>query len=187
MEKKVTRRWGVNRDFASKKTSEINPVVGKIEMYSHFRKHFCPNKNIGDKIYRNVLSDFSDILVKKLILENAEYKIPYGLGIMRIKKYKPNYQFDNNGKLIKGKPPIDWQKTRNHWKNFPETKKVKFFYFNNYHSEDWHYRWIVGQGRATTVNRYSYLFLVNRKSQRLLGTTLRDENFRGDFYTGLFS
>ena len=81
--------------------------------------------DVGYKKYRAVCEDFNKKIIEDILMKAKEFKMPYRLGTLRIKKKKMNYSKKNKLK-------INWVETNKH-------KKV--IYHLNDHTDGFNYRW----------------------------------------------
>lgn len=76
------------------------------DQYKEFHNRYKGTKfDLPYKQFKQLVSDFNDALIHHIIKDCGEFKIPFRLGKITIKKKKLN--FDDIKRL-----PIDWVKTR---------------------------------------------------------------------------
>ncbi len=116
--------------------------------------------NVGYKKYRSICEDFNKLIMDNILLKSHEFKMPYRLGTLRIKKKKMNYSQKNKNKL-----KIDWKATR-------ENKKV--IYHLNDHTNGFNYRWYWLKREAVVKNKSVYSFQATRTNKRRLAALLKN-------------
>jgi hypothetical protein len=90
------------------------------------------NKNVYIKVLKIANKKIINLLFKGIVLS-----LPYRLGTLYVKRYKPNYKFnsDNSLRLVSNSKEIDWKETNLLWKEHPETKRKKYLTYDNIHSD----------------------------------------------------
>lgn len=154
-----------------------------MNMYKEYLKKDKLEYKIDSSLYSKVLNSFNKKISKKIMKESFEYMLPYRLGNLRIKKYKPSIKIDENGNLdYKGLSP-DWKATKELWKKDEDAKKNKKLVFHiNDHSDGYNYKWHFSNYRSNCENRSVYSFIPTRTNKRTLAKLIKDEDFIGDFY-----
>jgi len=165
-----------------KRPRKIKVDCGRMDMYKAYVKNNKEDK-ISYSTYSKVLNSFNKKISEKIMKESFEYIIPYRLGILRIKKYKPSIKIDENGNLdYKGLSP-NWKATKELWKKDKEARKAKKIVFHtNDHSDGYNYKWHFSNYRSNCENRSVYSFIPTRTNKRTLAELIKDEEFTGDFY-----
>ena len=121
------------------------------DVYKHYLKR-------GGKLSQGKFSDvcrgFNARIYDKMIKDGFEFKLPYNLGMLRIKAIKPKIK-TLNGEIIKNSYPIDWPRTRKLWEemyskeemsHIRDVKDKPLVYHENDHSNG--YRMIVVWDRS---------------------------------------
>mgnify|MGYP003639728648 CR=1 FL=1 len=119
---------------------------------------------VGYKKYRAICEDFNKRIIDKILLKAFEFKMPYRLGSLRIRKKLMNYSKKNKLK-------IDWQATNKH-------KKV--MYHLNDHTNGFNYRWFWSKINAVIKNKSVYSFQATRTNKRRLAALLKNNDV--DFF-----
>ena len=73
-------------------------------------------EKVDYKTYSAVIKEFNNRLADALIVDALEFRMPYRLGKLRIKKYKQKIKIKENGEIDKKNMPVDWKKTNDLWK-----------------------------------------------------------------------
>jgi len=166
-----------------KRPRKVKVDCGRVDMYKTYLKEHKEEDKINSSIYSKILNSFNKKISKKIMEESFEYIIPYRLGNLRIKKYKPSVKIDENGNLdYKGLSP-NWKATKELWKKDKKAKKDKKIVFHtNDHSDGYNYKWHFSNYRSNCQNRSVYSFIPSRTNKRTLAELIKDEEFNGDFY-----
>lgn len=114
--------------------------------------------------YVNISKDFFKCLMKEVINNAYEYKLPGKLGIFRIKKFKGL------------KRQIDWSLTNKYYSEENKTnEEKKRIYHNNKHSSGYNARFWMEPSRWVSYNK-AYTFIATRQNKRDLAKAIKDEN-----------
>ena len=120
-------------------------------------KNYDDFYNVGYKKYRAICEDFNKRIVDDILTKAREFKLPYRLGSLRIKKKKMNYSKKNKLK-------INWVETNKH-------KKV--IYHLNDHTNGYNFRWFWSKINAVIKNKSVYSFQATRTNKRRLAALLK--------------
>lgn len=166
-----------------KRVRKIKVDCGRMDMYRTYVKENKLEDKIDYSLYSKILNLFNKKISKKVMEESFEYMLPYRLGNLRIKKYKPSRKIDENGNLdYKGLSP-NWKATKELWKKDEEAKENKKIVFHtNDHSDGYNYKWHFSNYRSNCGNRTLYYFIPTRTNKRELAGLIKNEEFTGDFY-----
>ena len=165
-----------------KRPRKVKVDCGRMDMYKAYLKNNKEDK-VGYSAYSKILNSFNKDISEIIMKESFEYIIPYRLGNLRIKKYKPSIRIDKEGNLdYKGLNP-DWKATNDLWATDKTAKDAKKLVFHiNDHSDGYNYKWHFSNYRSNCANRTVYSFIPSRTNKRILAELIKDENFTGDFY-----
>tara|TARA_R110000744_G_scaffold345108_2_gene450525 strand:+ start:4512 stop:4958 length:447 start_codon:yes stop_codon:yes gene_type:complete len=122
-------------------------------------KNYDDFYNVGYKKYRAVCEDFNKRIVEDILMKAKEFKMPYRLGTLRIKKKKMNYSKKNKLK-------INWLETN---------KYKKVIYHLNDHTDGFNYRWFWSKVNAVIKNKSVYSFQATRTNKRRLAGLLKNK------------
>lgn len=145
---------------------------GYNDYYNFYKKKY--NK-VNRKIYSSIIKDYSKEVIKLILNEYLEYKIPFINIEIIIKKEKRKPKIVN-GKLINN-VPIDWKATLNLWNNNEEAKSKKIrVRMNNSHTSNFVFKIITRKFKSKMKNRTYYTFKPCRYFQRELAKRIKDPN-----------
>lgn len=153
---------------------------GLSDMYKYYKSH---SKNPVDlKTYRKVVEEFNSG-VASLILEKAfEFRMPFRLGYISIKKCKVRLILDPDGNLKKNYLKIDWNATKTLWKNNPKAKEQKkLVYHLNRHTDGYYFKWYWNKAATNVRNISVYKIIPTRKNSRAISKLL-STNEELDYY-----
>lgn len=123
--------------------NKIKIHYGMVDYYNFYIECF-KNKNIDNennpfiidkKLYNSIIEEYHNLIIKFIIEEGYEFKIPYELGALALRKFKPKLQINSKGKLI-NRLPVDIKSTMDLWKKDNKAKENKVLVrFTNKHSD----------------------------------------------------
>ena len=123
-------------------SNKIKIHYGISDYYNHYMNSFELSKDdssnnpfyVSKKDYNSIIEDFHAMIIDEIIDFNYEFKLPFDLGMLALRKFKPTLKVDENGKLI-NKLPVDIRSTMNLWDKNEEAKKNKVLVrYTNKHS-----------------------------------------------------
>lgn len=107
--------------------NKITNSYGILDYYKYYNKNYVSNSNsnyyVDKNTYSNILSDFHEELSNEIIFNNFEFKLPFRLGVLCLRKFKPKLKIVNN-KLINHNPP-DFKATKELWEKDEEARENK--------------------------------------------------------------
>lgn len=119
-----------------------------------FYESFDEKDKIDKKIFISLVKEFFELYFKKIVVDRKRYKLPYNLGVHRIKKRKLKSY------II---PKID----------FNATKKLgKTVYHLNKHTNGYYFRWFWDKEEARFKNKSFYTFELTKKNTTFLANEI---------------
>ena len=122
--------------------NKVKIDYGLADYYDHYlNEHYddAVDDNINPYIitsqqYSKIVSEFNDMIRESILEDRYDFKLPYNMGMIAIRKFKPELKLDKEGKLI-NKLPVNARATRELWDSNPEAKEKKIFVrYMNKHS-----------------------------------------------------
>lgn len=141
---------------------EKSKSSGIWDMHAFYKTY--AKKPLPRYLYCQICSDFNQRVSDKVIKESFEFKIPFGLGYLRIRKNKLEIKI-KDGKLVKDNLLPDWTSTRKLWsqlypgKSFEEIKQIpnkKLIYFTNEHTDGYVMKWYWDKRITSFKNQSVY-------------------------------
>lgn len=132
--------------------------------YKFYKKNY--ENPVSERKYKDIAYDINKVISDLIIRDSFEYRLPYGLGFLRIKKKKQKFKL-YNGKIDVNKNIIDWKATWDYWeqlykgKTREEIKKIpgkKVFFQSNEHTNGEIMRWYWDKRTSRVTNILSYSF-----------------------------
>lgn len=135
------------------------------DIWNKYKKeNICPD--IEEKVFKNILYDLNKTKADLLIRNSLEYRLPFRLGFLRIKKAKLKVKLIN-GKIDVNKNVIDWKATLDYWekqygtRNRKELKEIpnkKVIFQTNDHTDGEIMRWYWDKKLSNVKNKSVFLF-----------------------------
>ena len=139
--------------------------------------------NISEKTYSNILKDLNLMIVQAIILENFEFKLPYGLGMLSMVQKAIKYKLDDNGELLTKYLSVDYKATKDLWSkdNEARIKKNLVFHTNDHtNGNRVSYRW--SKKNCKVAGLQVYFFVPCRKVKRAPAEYLKNSDYKLTFF-----
>lgn len=146
-----------------RKITITGTLVDAYKLYKNTRK-----KSVIDyKTYMEICHLFNKTVSNKIITESMAFRIPYGLGNMRIKSVKNSIRI-KDGVIQTGGLQVDWKKTKemymklygtNDWDKLKEFPDKKVVLHTNEHSNGYRMKWLWSRRDSCAfTNKTMYSF-----------------------------
>lgn len=154
--------------------------VGK-NCYKWYKKHHDGDDIIGSRKFNEILKEAYSEIVKLMVFENFQFKMPQKLGYLRLKK-KPLVMPIKDGNVVTKYISIDWKKTKEYWekiypdktpKEITEIKNKPLIRELNEHTDGYRLRWFWDKHNAVILNKEYYQFRMSRTNKQFLASSLR--------------
>lgn len=155
------------------KKNIISPGYGMPDYYNYYKNKY--KSDISKNLYRKIICEFNSEIAKAIILNNFDFEIPYRLGKLSLRKFKPLLKISNN-KLINHNPP-DFKKTKELWEKDPEARKKKILIrFLNKHTNGYLFEIKYYNYKANFKNKSAYTFTVVRSVTKFISYASHNYN-----------
>lgn len=135
------------------------------------------DKKITSGEYAKILDLLFSALRDKMSSTMYDFKLPYALGRIVIRKYIPKMKFDKDGNPYKRLAP-NWDATKKLWAEYPEAKEAKqLVYHTNDHSSGYLFTIDYKKDNCKFGNRIFYMAQVNRKFKRDVSKNILNGTF----------
>lgn len=151
------------------------------------KKTACP---LDRKRYVKICHAINKKLSKKIIEESFQFKIPFRLGTLYIKKNKLKITI-RDGKIQKNKMIIDWDATWKYWLNeYPGLTRNEIralpdkvvIYQTNDHSNGYIMGWYWDKKGSNFSNRSVYKFRTTKFNRLDLAKHIKSEDKENEYY-----
>jgi hypothetical protein len=154
-----------NRDYSR----EFKITGGIPEAYKIYKKErkLEGKKVVSKQIYSDICHEFNKRISDKIVRESYEFKIPFGLGYLRIKCIGSNIKI-RDGKLLPRKSAPNWAETKKLWyrlypdKTWEEIRKIpnkKIIIHTNEHTDGKVMRFYWDKRLNNFTNKTAYCFM----------------------------
>jgi thiol-disulfide isomerase/thioredoxin len=160
-------------------TGKNNASYALRELYKEYKS--MSDNPVEYKVYAELLKEYNDRIIKAIIYDNLEYKMPYRLGYLRLQKLK-KIPFFKDGKLIKKHISPDWKRTKEFWeKEYPglTTEELdlipdkKVLIHHNDHTDGYSARWYWDKRFSNVKNQSCYIFKATRTAKETLAAFIK--------------
>lgn len=150
------------------------------DVYSFFTK--TRETDIDITTFRRVIKAFNKAVTESIVYNSDEFRLPFRLGYLRIRKHKTKIKIDPNGKLMVSHLKPDWAATKKLWQENEEAKEnKKIVYHTNKHTSGYYYKWYWDKRTCNITNSSVYSIIMTRDNSRLIAKALK-ENENLDYY-----
>lgn len=140
---------------------------GIMDMYKTYKKN---SKNpVTKEQYNKIIGRFNSEVANLILAEAFEFRMPYRLGYLRIKKTTVKLILDRDGKLKKNYLRVDWASTKKMWEDNPKAREEKkLIYHLNKHTDGYYFRWYWDKSATNVSNISVYKIIPARKHLRAI-------------------
>ena len=162
---------------------------GLWDAYKHY-KHKKVVPTIDRATYVKIVHDINKKISKAIIEESLEFKIPFHLGMLSIKKNKLKIRI-KDGKLLKPKMVVDWEASWKMWMEdnpgltHNEIKKLpgkQVIYQTNEHTNGYIMGWKWAKSMSRFRNSSVYMFKPTKQNRIDLGRWIKSGDRENDYY-----
>ncbi len=139
-----------------KKNSQQSIKIGMDDFYKFYKQEY--NSKVNRSLFGKIVKDFFYLLIHE-IFRGFIYNMPYKLGAIGVRKYKPKIYFDENGfNFKKSNVSIDFGATNKLWRENPELKHKKYIYHTNEHTNGYKFRikWSKKGAYVKNIGRFKF-------------------------------
>jgi hypothetical protein len=139
--------------------------------------------DLKEKEYSKILKDLNLEIIKLIILENFEFKIPCSLGTLSMKQSPIEYKLDEKGELNTKYLTADYKATRALWLKDEEARKAKkMIFLTNEHTNGYRMSYWWSKSGARIVGIAAYYFVACRQVKRAPVNYLKNKELGLTFY-----
>lgn len=159
------------------KKNKIRPGFGLPDYFNFYKKEYHKNTkyNVTRSEFRNICNDYNAAIGEKIVMKNFEFKLPYRLGVISMRKFKPRLKMHNN--ILTNHYPPDFKKTAELWERDPEAKKKKILVRHlNKHTKGYIFVLKYNVSSANYKNKGVYTFTPIRNIKQLINIATKEYN-----------
>lgn len=155
--------------------------VSAKDFFKFYDDNTIKKHKVNYQTFRKVVKMFNEALINEIIIKAYDFKMPYSLGRLCIRKNKIKNKIVDGKVIIK--QPIDWKATKTLWDEDEEARIAKkLVRIDNSHSDNYIARISYKTDIARSINCRAYRFRAIRSNKILLSKVIKDENINVDYY-----
>ena len=171
---------------------KFNVDIGDLELYKNYKEN--SKHPVDYKTFKTILIEYHQEIINLMIFKGREFKMPFKLGCLRIRKKKRKIRLNKEGKVNKKCWMPDWKGTKELWETkFPGMSEEDILklpvkdrgikYLSNDHTGNYSCRVIWDKTLCGVKNQYFYSFRASKyKFNRRLGKELKNNPELHNFY-----
>jgi len=166
-------------------TGKNNADVGLRDLYKEYKSQV--KTPVTYKVYVAFLKEYNERIMKAVVYEALEYKMPYRLGYLRIQKRKKK-PYLKEGKLVTRHILPNWKKTLDYWrekwpdKTDEEIKLIpnkKIFLHHNDDTNGYSVRFYWDKRFSNAKNQTAYIYKATRTTKEILAKFIKQHGISG--------
>jgi len=162
--------------------SKVDYALDDIYNFYKKKQKLKNRKVVNRKIFGKIIRNYNREICKYIVNDSEEFRMPFRVGYLRIRKFKQRLILDPDGKLKTRHFKVDWKKTNELWNKNEEAKKAKkVVYHINEHSNRYYFKWYWFKITSNIKNVHYYTLVMSRQNKRLIAKAL-NENDKLDYY-----
>jgi hypothetical protein len=160
----------------------IRSDFGNADTYKFYKQSV--SNPVSNGLHIQIQKEFFNIIFNKIILENFVFRMPLGLGYIRINRTRRIVHLDNEGNIDPSNLQINWKKTVDLWeRKYPgktaeeitHIKGKRIVYDLNEHTDMYSCRFYWDKTASKTKNHFFYKFRCCRTNNRALARALKSD------------
>jgi hypothetical protein len=182
-------------DLIKKRTKGKHPADIKTkDLYNYYMSTIIPVESIlggktkgeydiTEQLYSSILKEINLSIIKTIILENFEFKLPCNLGTLSMKQSPIEYKLDENGELDTKVLSVDYKATRKLWLEDDQARnEKKLIFLTNEHTNGnrMAYWWSKKSARVSGIA--VYYFMACRQVKRAPVNYLKNKELGLTFF-----
>lgn len=137
---------------------------------------------IEEFTFSKIIRSFNTEVCEAIVDESFEYRMPYRLGYLRIRKHKTRLVLDADGKLKTGHLHPNWVATKALWEKNEEAKESKkIIWHTNKHTQGFYCKWYWDKTVCNIRNSSVYSLVMSRTNKRKIAKAIKT-NDKIDYY-----
>jgi len=158
------------------------------DIYKFYKEQYgdkALDKAIVKKLYSRIFPE----IVKLMVFNTLDYRMPAQLGYLRVKKKEVTPKLDENGNLDARNLSVNWKKTKKLWlslypdKTAEEIKSIEgkpVVRELNDHSDNYRMSWFWDKTTCNIKNQSAYYVDITRDNDKILSAGIKMNNL--NFY-----
>lgn len=156
--------------------NKIKIHYGTADYYKFYKEKYSKKyTEVSRKQYNDIISDANQLIADMITQEGIDFKIPFQLGVLGVRKYKPKVSLSEDGHLI-NKLPVNPIETRKLWDTNPEAEAKKIYIrYVNKHTNGYVFTLYYFKNKAMYKNKKAYVLIGKRSLKRALAKSIKDK------------
>ena len=159
------------------------------EIYNFYKERWG-DKALPKATVKKIYSKLFPAIVKLMVFDNLDYRMPARLGYIRVKKKLVEVKLDKDGNIDTRRLSVSWKKTKQYWselypnKTGEEIKKIKnkpVVRELNEHTGGYRMTWFWDRTTCNLKNQSAYAIDITRANDQILSNGVKYNNL--NFYT----
>ena len=157
------------------------------EIYNFYQEQYG-EKALPRDVVRKIYSKIFPGIVKLMVFETLDFRMPAHLGYLRVKKKEVTPKIDVSGELDTRKLSVNWKKTKKLWQDiYPDktAEEIKDIEGKpvvrelNDHSDNYRMSWFWDKSTCKVKNQNAYYIDLTRTNDQILSSGIKynDLNF----------
>jgi len=155
------------------------------DIYKFYKKNYDGRHLLSKQEVRALYKEMFPEIVKLIVLDNLQYRMPANLGYLRVKKKRVEPTLDNNGNLDTRTLSIDWKATKKLWqKLYPDKTADEISLIDNKpvirelneHTDGYRFTWFWEKLTSSLPNQSAYYLELTRDNDQILSKAGRINN-----------
>lgn len=159
---KVTKR-GKGKNKSSHGLKDFYKFYRNEYKHKKFTSKFWPKHDkyvVNYPLYATIIAEFNKRVSEEIVLNAAVFRIPAGLGYLKIQKKKMDLKFLKEERQLK----IDWKRSKEH---------NRLVFHLNEHSDFHRFRWSWNKKSIRIPNHSPYNFKASRTNNRAISKAVK--------------
>lgn len=147
------------------------------DIYKYYKSLYSDDSYLSKQQLRELYKEIFENIVKMIVLDNMQFRMPANLGYLRIKKKRTEPTINKEGELDTRLLSIDWKATKQLWQEkypgmtskeiaaIPDKPVVREL---NEHTDGYRYVWFWEKLTSTVPNQAAYYLNMTRTNDQIL-------------------
>jgi len=155
--------------------------VGNNEVWKYYNKNY--DVKVDRTKFFEIIREYNARLIDEMIFKNFDFRMPFNLGNLSIRKSKNQIHPTLNGTMYRNSTIIDWKATQELWAEMYPGKTMdeltyinnkKYVYHLNEHSLGYRYSFHWRKWSARVKNQSIYGFKLSKTNKTKIAQAIRE-------------
>jgi hypothetical protein len=159
------------------KPNKNHSDYGMADYYKFYSKKYHPlgkQYEVNNILFNEIVSEYNTKIAEFITDDVMDFIIPFQLGVLGVRKYKPSFSIDKSGKIL-NRLPVNPIETAKLWEKDPQAKANKTFVrYTNKHSNGYVFSIYYFRGKAKFKNKQIYVLTPKRTLKRRVSRNVKE-------------